>query len=395
MSSYSAFHGGTIQLTNLRGGIQFAGFCVHSNSIRAAIHTVTGSTPIFDDLPVSIQRWARELGFADAGIAELQLGEDLDHLRHWLDQGMHGGMEFMQRNLDLREHPAQLRPGTVSVISARLDYRPHAEAADRVLKDGERAYISRYALGRDYHRLMRARLLKLGKKIEEAIGPHGYRVFSDSAPALEKALARNARLGWIGKNTLLLNKDAGSWFFLGEIYTDLALPVSTAEQVENRCGKCSACIKICPTQAFIGPYKLDARRCISYLTIEHHGAIPLELRPMMGNRIFGCDDCQLVCPWNRYAKLTNEPDFAPRHSLDSVKLTELFSWSEEQWLSRTEGMALRRAGYNRWLRNIAVALGNAPKNVDVVRALQTRAEFPDEIVREHVEWALQQQTQAA
>jgi epoxyqueuosine reductase len=356
---------------------------------------VTVSSTVFADLPVSIQGWARELGFADAGIAELQLGEDLDHLRHWLDQGMHGDMAFMQRNLDLREDPAQLRPGTLSVISARLDYRPHAEAAERVLKDGERAYISRYALGRDYHRLMRARLLKLGKKLEEVVGPHGYRVFSDSAPALEKALARNARLGWIGKNTLLLNKDAGSWFFLGEIYTDLALPVSAAEPVENRCGKCSACMKICPTQAFTGPYKLDARRCISYLTIEHHGSIPLELRPMMGNRIFGCDDCQLVCPWNRYAKTTVEPDFAPRHSLDSSKLVELFSWSEEQWLARTEGMALRRAGYTRWLRNIAVALGNAPKNAEVTSALNARADFDDEVVREHITWALQRQAETA
>ena len=356
---------------------------------------MTVSAHHFNDLPASIQRWARELGFADAGIAELQLDEDLAHLRHWLDQGMHGNMEYMQRGLHLREHPSHLRPGTLSVISARLDYRPHAEAADRILKDGESAYISRYALGRDYHRLMRARLLKLGKKIEEVVGPHGYRVFSDSAPALEKALARNARLGWIGKNTLLLNKDAGSWFFLGEIYTDLALPASTAEHFENRCGKCSACIKICPTQAFTGPYKLDARRCISYLTIEHHGAIPIELRPMMGNRIFGCDDCQLVCPWNRYAKLTNEPDFAPRHSLDSSKLAELFLWSEEEWLARSEGMALRRAGYSRWLRNIAVALGNAPKTANVMAALEARRDYDDDNVREHVAWALQQQAQRA
>lgn len=346
---------------------------------------------ISHDLPVSIQLWARELGFADAGIAELTLGEDLDHLRHWLDQGMHGGMEYMQRNVELRKDPAALLPGTLSVISARLDYRPHAEAAERVLKDGQRAYISRYALGRDYHRLMRARLLKLAKKIEEVVGPHGYRVFSDSAPALEKALARNARLGWIGKNTLLLNKDAGSWFFLGEIYTDLPLPANSGELVENRCGKCSACMKICPTQAFTGPYKLDARRCISYLTIEHRGSIPLELRPMMGNRIFGCDDCQLVCPWNRYAKTTVEPDFAPRHSLDSSKLVELFSWSEELWLARTEGMALRRAGYANWLRNIAVAMGNAPYDEEITQALNARADFDDEIVREHIAWALERQ----
>jgi epoxyqueuosine reductase len=350
-------------------------------------------TPVLDDLPARIRNWARELGFADAGIAELQLDKDMKHLRDWLDQGMHGGMEFMQRDLHLREHPAHLRPGTLSVISARLDYRPHAESAEHVLNDGQRAYISRYALGRDYHKLMRARLLKLAKKIEAVVAPHGHRVLTDSAPALEKALARNARLGWIGKNTLLLNRDAGSWFFLGEIYTDLALPADPREPVENRCGSCNACIKVCPTQAIVGPYKLDARRCISYLTIEHHGAIPLELRPMMGNRIFGCDDCQLVCPWNRYARITVEPDFAPRHRLDSAKLIELFAWNEEQWLARTEGMALRRTGYSRWLRNIAVALGNAPHDADVIGALETRAGFPDENVREHIAWALQRQSE--
>jgi epoxyqueuosine reductase len=349
----------------------------------------------FEDLPARIKIWAQELGFADAGIAELQLADDLKHLHHWLEQGMHGGMDYMRRGAELREHPANLRPGTLSVISARLDYRPHAESAERILKDGHSAYISRYALGRDYHRLMRSRLLKLGKRIEEAVGPHGYRVFTDSAPALEKALARNARLGWIGKNTLLLNRDAGSWFFLGEIYTDLALPVDQTAPVENRCGKCNACIKICPTQAIVGPYRLDARRCISYLTIEHHGAIPLELRPMMGNRIFGCDDCQLVCPWNRYAKITSEPDFAPRHSLDSAKLVELFGWSEAQWSSRTEGMALRRSGYLNWLRNIAVALGNAPRNAAVVDALRAHAEHADDNVREHVIWALQRHAKAA
>ena len=343
------------------------------------------------ELPDRIRQWARELGFADAGIAELQLGEDLAHLQRWLDRGMHGGMEFMRRDLHLREHPAQLRPGTLSVISTRLDYRPHAESAERLLKDSGRAYISRYTLGRDYHRLMRARLLKLGKKIEEVVGPHGYRVLTDSAPALEKALARNARLGWIGKNTLLLNQDAGSWFFLGEIYTDLALPVSESGLAENRCGKCNACIRICPTQAFVAPYQLDARRCISYLTIEHHGAIPVELRPLMGNRIFGCDDCQLVCPWNRYAKITVEPDFAPRHGLDNATLLDLFAWSEQEWLARTEGMALRRAGYKRWLRNLAVALGNASPDPQIVHALKARADDADEVVREHVAWALQRQ----
>lgn len=313
------------------------------------------------------------------------------HLRRWLDEGNHGGMAYLQRDLALREKPEQLRPGTLSVISARLDYRPAAEAAQAVLKDGNRAYISRYALGRDYHRLMRARLLKLAARIEQHIGPFGYRVFADSAPILEKALARNARLGWIGKNTLVLNREAGSWFFLGEIYTDLPLPLPETPAVANECGRCNACLKICPTQAFIAPYRLDARRCISYLTIEHHGPIPQELRPLMGNRIFGCDDCQLVCPWNRYARLSTEPDFAPRHGLDTAQLSDLFAWSEPQWLRKTEGMALRRAGYTRWRRNLAVALGNAPERSVATQSLQARADDPDEIVREHVHWALQHQ----
>lgn len=342
-------------------------------------------------LPEQIRGWAVELGFADAGIAHLTLADDMAHLQRWLDEGFHGEMAFMQRNLEAREHPAELRPGTLSVISLRKDYRPEAEAADAILKQGDRAYISRYALGRDYHRLMRARLLQLGKRIEQVIGPHGYRVLTDSAPALEKALARNAQLGWIGKNTLLLNRNAGSWFFLGEIYTDLPLPPSTAPAIQNECGRCSACIKACPTGAIIAPYRLDARRCISYLTIEHHGSIPLELRPLMGNRIFGCDDCQLVCPWNRYARTSTEPDFAPRHQLDAAKLTELFEWDEATWLRKTEGMALRRAGYSRWLRNLAIAMGNAAPNGAIRLALQKRAAHEDDTVREHVQWALQRQ----
>lgn len=357
--------------------------------MSASIETPPASLPA--DLPRRIKAWARELGFADAGIAELQLDEDLVHLRRWLHEGRHGGMEFMCRDLHLREHPAQLRPGTLSVISARLDYRPHAESAEIVLNDGERAYISRYALGRDYHRLMRARLLKLGARIEAEVGAHGYRVLTDSAPALEKALARNARLGWIGKNTLLLNRSAGSWFFLGEIYTDLPLAPDAAPLADELCGSCNACIRICPTQAITAPYQLDARRCISYLTIEHHGAIPLELRPLMGNRIFGCDDCQLVCPWNRYARLSVEADFTPRHGLDSAQLIDLFAWDETEWLRRTEGMALRRAGYARWLRNLAVALGNAPRSEVAAEALRSRLEHADEMVREHVGWALQRQ----
>lgn len=342
-------------------------------------------------LPERIRAWALELGFADAGIAELTLDDDMRHLQDWLAAGHHGGMGYLQRDLHLRATPAGLRPGTLSVISARLDYRPQAEKAESVLRDGDKAYISRYALGRDYHRLMRARLLKLAQRLEEVIGPHGYRVFADSAPVLEKALARNARLGWIGKNTLVLNRAAGSWFFLGEIYTDLLLPPSSAPAVLEECGRCSACLKICPTQAFTGPYRLDARRCISYLTIEHHGSIPEALRPLMGNRVFGCDDCQLVCPWNRYARLTAETDFAPRHGLDTAQLRDLFLWDEPEWLRRTEGMALRRAGHHRWLRNLAVGLGNAPASAENRAALEQRLHHSDEVVREHVQWALQRQ----
>jgi len=349
--------------------------------------------PFYEDpaaLTANIRQWARELGFADAGIAELALDEDAAHLRRWLDEGLHGQMSFLDRELDKRTHPAGLMPGTVSVISARLDYKPDAAIAEAVLADGEAAYISRYALGRDYHKLVRSRLLKLGAKIEAEIAPHGYRVLADSAPALEKALARNARLGWIGKNTLLLNRRAGSWFFLGEIYTDLRLPVDPAPLAQNHCGSCTACLDVCPTKAFVAPYRLDARKCISYLTIEHRGAFPVELRPLMGNRIFGCDDCQLVCPWNRYAQTTTETDFIPRHGLDDAKLVELFGWDEATWLARTEGMALRRLDHARWLRNLAIALGNAPTSATAVAALMTQREHPDEAVREHVLWALTQ-----
>ena len=347
--------------------------------------------PPFYELPAQIKAWALELGFADAGIAELTLDADRDHLQRWLDEGLHGQMAFMGRDLDKRTHPATLRPGTLSVVSVRLDYRPHAEQAQAVLDDGERAYLSRYALGRDYHKLMRGRLLKLGTRIEQAVGPHGYRVLTDSAPALEKALARNARLGWIGKNTLVLNRRAGSWFFLGELYTDLPLPLDAGEPTPNLCGSCRACLDVCPTQAFVAPYRLDARRCISYLTIEHRGAFPLELRAAIGNRVFGCDDCQLVCPWNRYAQTTVEPDFAPRHGLDTAKLTELFGWDEATWLAKTEGMALRRLDHARWLRNLAIGLGNAPASEAARNALLAHRSHDDEAVREHVQWALERQ----
>jgi epoxyqueuosine reductase len=344
-------------------------------------------------LPERIRAWARALGFADAGIARVELDEDLEHLRAWLQQGLHGGMEYMARQPQQRAEPAALLPGTVTVISARMDYTPQAAPADDVLADPQRAYIARYALGRDYHKLLRSRLKRLAQTIAAEVRPHGYRVLADSAPALEKALARNAGLGWIGKNTLLLNRHAGSMFLIGEIYTDLPLDRADEANPRNHCGSCSACLDVCPTRAFLGPYRLDARRCISYLTIEHHGAIPEDLRPLIGNRIFGCDDCQLVCPWNRYAQLSAEADFAPRHGLDGARLAELFAWSETEYLQRTEGMALRRTGYRNWLRNIAVALGNVdgdePARASARNALAARAEDADELVREHVRWSLQ------
>jgi epoxyqueuosine reductase len=337
-----------------------------------------------------IRTWAAELGFSDVGIARLELDADARHLADWLRAGFHGGMAYMARNVELRSAPERLQPGTLSVISARMDHLPPARPAESVLNDGTRAYIARYALGRDYHKLLRSRLRKLAARIEQAVGPFGYRVLTDSAPALEKALGRNARLGWIGKNTLLLNRGAGSFFLLGEIYCDLPLTEESASP-RNHCGTCRACLDVCPTQAIVAPYRLDARRCISYLTIENRDGIPVEFRRAVGNRVFGCDDCQLVCPWNRYARLTPEPDFAPRHGLDGAALTTVFAWSEAEYLQRTEGMALRRTTYRGWLRNVAVALGNAPYHPDVVSALQARAEFPDAMVREHVTWALAEQ----
>lgn len=346
------------------------------------------------DLADSIRTWARELGFADAGISRVALEADLARLRHWLDQGRHGSMTYMARDPEMRARPESLRPGTLSVICVRMPYWPRAADADAVLADGERAYISRYALGRDYHRVMRARLLKLARRLEAAVGPMGHRVFADSAPILEKALARDANLGWIGKHSLLIQREQGSWFFLGELFTDAPLPPDPREPVRDGCGRCSACMRACPTGAIVAPYTVDARRCISYLTIEHHGPIPEELRAPMGNRIFGCDDCQLVCPWNREAKAADEPDFVPRHGLDAAGLLELWSWDEAQWLRRTEGMPLRRLNHARWLRNLAIALGNAPASERIVAALERHRDHADAAVREHVAWALQRQRRA-
>lgn len=346
--------------------------------------------PDYADLAADIKRWGVELGFQQIGIADTDLGADEAHLRRWLDAGRHGEMQYMAQHGTMRSRPAQLHAGTVRVISARLDYDPpDARDAWDVLGDATLGYVSRYALGRDYHKLVRARLQKLAERIGRAVGPFGYRCFADSAPVLEKALAQKANLGWIGKHSVLINRDAGSWFFLGELYTDLPLPADAA--ASEHCGTCTRCIEVCPTQAIIGPREIDARRCISYLTIELKGSIPEPLRTPMGNRIFGCDDCQLVCPWNKFAKKSVEPDFAVRHALDGASLIELFGWSEVEFLLRTQGMAIRRAGYEGWLRNIAVALGNAPHRGDIIDALQARADHPSALVREHVAWALHQQ----
>lgn len=342
--------------------------------------------PEYPALAQRIKRLANELGFQRCGISDIALGEDEAHLRDWLAQGLYGSMGWMTRHGDKRSRPQELIPGTLRVISVGLDYGQDGDAAWDAIADGERAYVARYALGRDYHKLMRQRLQQLADRIAEEVGPFGHRVFVDSAPVLERALARNAGLGWIGKHTCLIDKDGGSWFFLGEIYVDLPLPIDTP--AAEHCGTCMRCIDICPTQAITAPHRLDARRCISYLTIEHEGSIDEELRPLIGNRIFGCDDCQLVCPWNKFAKRTDEPDFRARNDLDRATLTDLFAWTEAEFLQRTEGSAIRRSGYGRWLRNIAVALGNAPTTADVLAALESRRDEPDSVVREHVTWAL-------
>lgn len=352
---------------------------------------VQADSPEMRELAQRIRVWGRELGFQQLGFSDIQLQEHEGHLEKWLSNGFHGEMDYMQRHGTMRSRPPELHPGTTRVISVRMDYLPDSAGdVEALLKQPSKAVISRYALGRDYHKLMRKRLQKLAKKIEEHTGQFGYRVFVDSAPVLEKALAEKAGLGWIGKHSNLINKTAGSWFFLGEIYTDLPLPIDTP--AEEHCGACTKCLDICPTQAIVAPYTVDARRCISYLTIELRGSIPVEFRPMMGNRIYGCDDCQLVCPWNRFARPTDEKDFAPRHGLDTPELIELFLWTEEQFLNRTEGSAIRRIGYDCWLRNIAVALGNATKTESVIDALESRLQHDSEMVREHVEWALAQHT---
>ena len=339
-----------------------------------------------------IKRWGMELGFQQVGITHTRLDEDEAWLLQWLQAGYHGEMDYMQRHGTRRSRPGELVPGTVRVISVRLDYWPGGtQPADEVLQDPALAYLSRYALGRDYHKMIRKRLQQLAIKIESLAGPFGYRAFTDSAPVLEKALAQQAGLGWIGKHTNLINEHAGSWFFIGELYTNLPLPVDPP--ADNHCGNCQSCIEVCPTQAIIAPYQLDARLCISYLTIELRGAIPEPLRPLIGNRVYGCDDCQLVCPWNRFASPSAENDFSPRHGLDSSELLRLFGWTENDFEDNTRGSAIHRIGYACWLRNIAVGLGNAPTTEAVTAALRARQDDPSELVREHVGWALQQHGQ--
>lgn len=344
--------------------------------------------PNYQQLAVDIKRWGLELGFQQVGITDTDLCEAEVRLLEWLDKGYHGEMDYMEKHGTKRTRPAELVPGTLRIISVRMDYLPPNANIKETLQDPQAAYVSRYALGRDYHKLIRKRLQALAEKISVEVGEFGYRAFVDSAPVMEKPIAAKAGLGWMGKHTNLINRHAGSWFFLGELYTDLPLP--TDEAVKNHCGSCQACMDVCPTQAIVAPYQVDARRCISYLTIELRSAIPEEFRSMMGNRIYGCDDCQMVCPWNRFAKITAEDDFKPRQHLEHAELIQLFAWTEAEFLHRTEGSAIRRIGFECWLRNIAVALGNAPNTPEVIIALKSRRDYPSELVQEHVVWALKQ-----
>ena len=345
-------------------------------------------SPDYSVLAGRIKRWGRGLGFGAVGITGVDIAEDEARLMAWLDGERHGEMAYMAMHGIKRTRPEALRPGTISVISARLDYmRAECAPAEAVLENKELGYVSRYALGRDYHKVMRRKLQRLADRISAEVGGFGYRAFTDSAPVMEKPLARNAGLGWIGKHTNLLSRDAGSWFFIGELYTDLPLPQDPPGT--DHCGTCRACIDACPTGAITAPYQLDARLCISYLTIELKGSIPFELRPLVGNRVFGCDDCQLVCPWNRFAAHSDNDDFSPRHALDAPRLEDLIRWSEAEFLHKTRGSAIRRAGYEGWLRNVAVALGNANTSPEVISALKSRLDFPSAMVREHIDWALE------
>ena len=346
----------------------------------------------YANLAADIKRWGRELGFAEVGISDTDLTSAEAEHQAWIKKGFHGDLDYMAKHGVKRTRPANLVANTGRVISARLDYLPpKAKDSWDVIKNSEQAFISRYALGRDYHKVMRQKLQKLCGKIEAEISQFEYRAFTDSAPVLEVALAEKAGLGWRGKHTLLLNKSHGSWFFLGEIYTNLPLPID--EKASNHCGTCSACIDVCPTRAITAPYEVDARRCISYLTIELRTSIPVEFRPLIGNRVYGCDDCQLVCPWNKFAEITQEPDFNVRNGLDDINLVESFAWSEAEFTQKMAGSAIYRIGYIQWLRNIAVGLGNAPSTPEVVSALKTRENDSSELLREHIGWALRQHQQ--
>ncbi|REL31505.1 tRNA epoxyqueuosine(34) reductase QueG [Thalassotalea euphylliae] len=355
----------------------------------------------YQDLAEKIKLWGESLGFAQIGIADIDLKSHEPHLQAWLDNQYHGSMDYMARHGMMRARPQELEPGTVRVISARLNYLPPNAKFARTLKNKKLGYVSRYALGRDYHKLMRKRLQQLGKKIQAYCSEFNFRPFVDSAPVLERPLAEKAGLGWVGKHSLLINQQAGSWFFLGELLVNLPLPVDSTTQ--NQCGSCVACIKICPTNAIVAPYVVDAKRCISYLTIENQGAIPLEFRKALGNRIYGCDDCQLICPWNKFGSITQEADFHPRQQLDASELVSLFTWQENEFLARTEGSPIRRIGYQSWLRNIAVALGNAPYEEQIVEVLAAKKQQADltsdtalsVMVIEHIDWALAEQLSKA
>ena len=337
----------------------------------------------------TIQAWARELGFQDIGFTGVNLHEHEAYLEKWLQAGYHGTMDWMDRHGSKRSRPSELVPGTCTVISCRMDYLPEAADAWEILENSEKGFVSRYALGRDYHKLIRSRLAKLAERIRDELACGTFRAFVDSAPVLERAVAEQSGLGWIAKNTMLINESAGSYFFLGEIYTDIPFMPSDPKE-EKHCGSCSACMVACPTDAFVAPFVLDARRCISYLTIEHKGSIDEALRPKMGNRIYGCDDCQLVCPWNKFATTSPEPDFAPREGLDQADLVTLFAWTEKEFEERLQGSPIRRIGHERWLRNIAVALGNAETTQEIVNALRSKQDTSSPLVKEHIAWALTQ-----
>ncbi|GMM83667.1 tRNA epoxyqueuosine(34) reductase QueG [Pseudoalteromonas sp. MTN2-4] len=344
------------------------------------------------ELAAKIKQWGKEFGFADVGITDIDLSEHEAQLQRWLDNGYHGEMSYMAAHGMKRARPAELVPGTQRIISVKMNYLPPEASFAKALGNKETAYISRYALGRDYHKVIRNKLKKLGQKIEQEVGQFGFRPFVDSAPVLERQLAEKAGLGWRGKNSLLINKQAGSWFFLGELFVDLPLPIDEPNKEEG-CGKCTACLTLCPTGAIVEPYVVDARKCISYLTIELQGPIPKEYRTLLGNRVYGCDDCQLVCPWNRFGQLTQEDDFAPRKNLKDQELLTLFSWTEDIFLKNTEGSPIRRIGFERWQRNLAVGLGNAPFNQTIVDALESSLHQSSDLVKEHIEWALEQQRQ--